>query len=138
MRALGLVALLTLLLGVSVAVAWGTVGGSTAFRGPLPALEERWPAIYALVAVFAAAIAAAVFGRFGRALSPRLGALIVGAAWIGQWLVLSVAGWAIANELTGDVSGTFWVLGTGGPIQPFAAIVGLVVARRIWPPATPA
>lgn len=131
MRAVALVVGLTLLLGFSVALAWGIAGGDTAFRGPYPVLAERAFAIYGLVAILAAGITSAVFGVFGRELSVGGGAGIVFAAWLGEWLVLYLAGWAIANELTGEVSGTFWLLGTGGPIQPLAAFAGFLLGRRL-------
>jgi hypothetical protein len=122
---------LTLLLGATVGLAWGVAGGSIAFRGPYWALAEHGLAIYGLVAILAMAITSVAFHRFGRGLSLPTGALVVVAAWLGQGLVLYVGGRLIANEVTGVVAGLFWLLGTGGPIQPLAAVAGVLLARRL-------
>ena len=52
--------------------------------------------------------------------------------------MLYVAGWLIANDLPGHVSATFWLVGTGGPVQPLAALAGLAVARRLRSPVVSA
>jgi hypothetical protein len=138
MRAVALSVGLTLLLGTTVGLAWGIAGGTTAFRGPYRALAEDGVAIYGLVAVLAMAVTFVVFGRFGRGRSLPASALVVAAAWLGQGLVLYLGGWAIANEVTGDVAALFWLLGTGGPIQPLAAVAGVLLARRLEAPVAAA
>jgi hypothetical protein len=119
----------TLGLGATVGASWLLFGGSASFLGPIRALERWWPVIYASQAALAA------FGTFAyqRLAGPvpvaRL-APIVAAAWIGEFAVLYFAGTLFANELTGDIAGFFWLIGTGGPIQPLAALLGGWLALR--------
>lgn len=123
------VAVGTLGLGATVAASWLMFGGSASFLGPVRALESAWPAIYASQA----ALAAAGTFLYQRAAGPipiqRL-TLIVAAAWIGELAVLYFAGTLFAGELTSDVAWFFWLIGTGGPIQPLAAILGGWLALR--------
>ena len=72
--------------------------------------------------------------RPGSSSSPRLAelasfrqlALVVLAAWAGEWLVLLAGGRLFANELMPEFASFYWLIGTGGPIQPLAG-----AARRL-------
>jgi uncharacterized membrane protein len=121
--------LLTLGLGATVAVSWLVFGGSVAFRGPVRVIEELWPLIYGSQALLAAAGTYWLAGRAALMTTRHLIGLVI-AAWVGEWLVLLVGGRLFANELVPDVSWFFWLIGTGGPIQPVAAVVGGLVALR--------
>ncbi len=133
-RAWFAVPLLTLGLGATVALSWLAFGGSAAFRGPLPALRDSWPAIYG----FQAVLAAAGTFWFARRAAPltvsRLVPLIV-AAWVGEWLVLFAGGRLIAGELGAEFAWFYWLIGTGGPAQPIAAALGGLLALRRPAPA---
>jgi hypothetical protein len=137
-RAATIVGLLTLALGGTVAVAWLAFGGSASFRGPIRALEDGWPLIYGGEAVFAAIVGFVaarslvdVFGRRG-----AMAAIL--AAWVGEFVVLLVGGRLIAGELLPEFSWFYWVIGTAGPLQPIAALLGLWLgARRGRTPQAP-
>jgi hypothetical protein len=131
------VAILTLGLGATVALAWFAFGGSAAFRGPLRALEDSWPLIYGAEAILAAA-GTYLYARIADPLPRTWLVAYVVAAWIGEYLVLLFGGRLLSGELTTDVSWFFWLIGTGGPIQPVAALLGGLVALRGRPPAVPA
>jgi hypothetical protein len=119
----------TLGLGATVVASWFLFGGSIAFRGPVRTLEESWPAIYASQAALAAG-GTFLYQRLAGPLPLARLAPIVGAAWLGELVVLRFAGWLFANELTGEVAGFFWLIGTGGPIQPLAALLGGWIGLR--------
>ena len=70
------------------------------------------------------------FGRRGAALA-------VLAAWVGELLVLFFAGTLFAGELVPEVSWFYWLIGTGGPLQPAAVILGMWLAGRRRPPQAP-
>lgn len=117
-------ALLTLVLGASVAASWLVFGGRAAFQGPDRVLRESWPAIYG----FQAALAAIALFVFARRQAVTIGArrllLLVVGAWLGELLVLTAGGTLLANELDPDIAWFYWLIGTGGPIQPAAAAIG--------------
>lgn len=120
MISLALVLPLTLILGSSVALAFIVVGRS--LHVALVVAREQAPLIYLLVAGFAAAVLFVV----ARPLAARLtlvglAALVIG-AWLGEWLVLALG--LIADEITLMNAHYYWLLATGGPLQPLAAFVG--------------
>lgn len=123
------VSALTLGLGATVAVSWFLLGGSVAFRGPIPVFRESWPAIYGFEAVLAA-VGLFMFVRLAPPQRPVRLALLIGAAWIGEFAVVFVGGTMFANELVPGVAWFYWILGTGGPIQPLAALAGGLLAIR--------
>ena len=124
------IAFLTLALGMTVAVSWFVVGGSAAYRGPMPVLRDSWLPLFALESVLAAGVVFA-FVSWNRERSwRRLVTLVIG-AWLGQLVVLTVAGTLFANELVPTVAWFYWLSGTGGPVQPIAAILGGLVAIRL-------
>jgi hypothetical protein len=128
-RWIGVAVALTLVLGATVALSWGLFGGSAAFRGPISVLRGSWPLIYGAQALMAAAIGAVLVQRLPR-LPVRTLMAIVGAAWLGEGLGLLVGGTALANELVPGVAGFYWLIGTGGPLQPAATLGGALIASR--------
>jgi hypothetical protein len=118
------VALLTLVLGMTVAASWLLFGGKAAFQGPDRVLRESWPAIYGFQSALAA-ISLFVFARRqARAIGARRLSLLVVGAWLGELLVLTAGGTLLANELDPEFAWFYWLIGTGGPIQPAAAAIG--------------
>lgn len=128
---------LTVVLGGTVAVSWLAFGGSASFRGPIRALEDSWPLIYGSQALFAAIVGfvAAPFlaGTFGR----RGAVLAILAAWVGEFFALFFGGTLLAGELVPEVAWFYWIIGTCGPLQPIAALVGASVTSRRPPPTQP-
>ena len=124
------IAVLTLILGMTVAVSWFVVGGSAAYRGPMPVLRESWLPLFGLESLLAAGVAFAFVSWTRERSWRRLITLIVG-AWLGQLVVLTVAGTIFANELVPTVAWFYWLIGTGGPVQPIASILGGLVAIRL-------
>lgn len=117
-------ALLTLVLGTTVALSWLIFGGRGAFLGPIRVLRESWPAIYGFQAALAA-IALFLFARRQAAtLRPSRLVLLVVGAWLGELLVLTAGGTLLANELDPEFAWFYWLIGTGAPIQPAAAAIG--------------
>jgi hypothetical protein len=119
----------TLGLGATVGASWLLFGGAASFLGPIRVLERSWPVIYAFQAVLAAG-GTFVYQRFAGPLPMARIALIVAGAWIGELIVLYFAGTLFAGELTSGIAWFFWLIGTGGPIQPLAALVGGWIALR--------
>ena len=121
---------LTVVLGGTVAVAWLAFGGTASFRGPIRALEDNWALIYGGEALFAGVVglvaARPLVDRFGRR---GAGAAVV-AAWVGEWFALLIGGRLLAGELMPEFSWFYWLIGTGGPLQPIAALVGLWLGSR--------
>jgi hypothetical protein len=85
LRFLAASAVLTVVLGCSVAVSFYVVGGSVASGGPY-VVSTEWPFIYPLLALFSGGV------FFTLALLQRGNSLIVEplviAAWLGEYLVL--------------------------------------------------
>ena len=124
------IAFQTLALGLTVAVSWFAVGGSAAYRGPMPVLRDSWLPLFGLESVLAAAVAFGFASRTGERSARRVVMLVIG-AWLGELVVLTVGGTIFANELVPTVAWFYWVIGTGGPIQPVAAIIGGVAALKL-------
>ena len=124
------IALLTLALGLTVAVAWTIVGGRVAWQGPMPVLRESWLPLFGLESLLAAAVAFGFVSWTGERSARRLVMLVIG-AWLGELVVLTIGGTIFANELVPTVAWFYWVIGTGGPVQPIAAILGGLVAVKL-------
>lgn len=124
---LPLVAVLTLALGLCVAASFFVVGGPVALFGP-GVIERAWPVIYPLQAVLVAVLLFVV----ARALRGRLAiaglVLVIVGAWLGQWVVL--ASGVLDGEVNPGIATYYWVLATGGPLQPIAAAAGGVIGLR--------
>ena len=127
LRRLALVPLLTLALGLSLALAYFLVGGTLAWVGPY-VLSRSWPVIYPLMALLAATVGFAAYRWTGREFSPRTIALLFLLAWLGEYLVL--ASRVLADELGPVTAAGFWLMATCGPLQPAAAMTGAWLARR--------
>jgi hypothetical protein len=115
---------LTLLLGSTVGFSWLASGGARAFGAPDRVLADSWPLIYGSQAILAAGLSWAFLSlRESRARPVRVSLVALG-AWIGELIALTLGGNLLANELVPEVAWVFWWMGTGGPIQPVAAIAG--------------
>jgi hypothetical protein len=124
------VGILTLALGLTVAVSWFVVGGSAAYRGPIPVLRELWLPLFGLEALLAAGCGFGFVSWLRERSWRRLVGLVI-AAWVGEFLVLLFGGTIFANELVPGVAWFYWLIGTGGPVQPIAAVLGGLVAMRL-------
>lgn len=115
---------LTVALGATVAISWIAFSGGAAFQGPARVLGRSWPWIYGSQALLAASFT----WSFIRTRSFRVRALhvvlLVLGAWTGELIALTAGGTLLANELDPDEAWIFWLMGTGGPLQPLAAIAG--------------
>lgn len=121
---------LTWVLGGTVAVSWLAFGGTAAWSGPVRALEEDWPLIYGSQALFAALVGFVVGPFLIKAFGSPGAVLAILAAWMGEFVALTFGGTILANELVPEVGWFFWLIGTGGPLQPVAAVIGAWLATR--------
>lgn len=137
LRTAAMVMALTVSLGGIVAVSWLAFGGSASFRGPLRALEDAWPLIYGSQAIFAAIVGFLAAPFLARAFGGRGAVLAILAAWVGEFFVLLFGGTLFAGELVPRVAWFYWLIGTGGPLQPIAALVGASITPRRRPPQAP-
>ena len=129
-RTTAVLLVLTVVLGGTVAVAWLAFGGSASFRGPIRALEDNWPLIYGGEAVLAGVVGFVAARPLVTMFGHRGAVAAVGAAWVGEWVALLVGGRLLAGELMPEFSWFYWIVGTGGPLQPIAAIIGLWLGSR--------
>ena len=118
---LTLIPALTLLLGLATAIAFYAVGGSLALQGPY-VLSQSWPLIYAVEAVLVGAAMFAAARLLRSAVDEPKLALLVIAAWLGEYVVL--ASGILADELNPANAIFYWLLATGGPLQLVAALLG--------------
>ena len=130
LRAAAILIALTLALGATVAIAWFAFGGSASFRGPIRALEDSWPLIYGSEALFAAVVGFVAGPFLAKALGRRGAAGAILTAWVGEFFVLLFGGTLFAGELVPEVAWFYWLIGTAGPLQPIASLVGLWLALR--------
>ena len=125
--------LLTLGLGATVAASWFIVGGSAAYRGPLPVVRDLWLPLYGMQGLLAAG-GTFWFARHAAPISSfALVALIVG-AWVGEWLVLLLGNTLFLGDPVLEFASFYWFVGTGGPVQPAAAALGGLLALRVERP----
>ncbi|MDP8903793.1 MAG: hypothetical protein M3N29_00495 [Chloroflexota bacterium] len=118
-----LVPLLTVLLGLCAAVSLFVFGAYDPTRVEA-VLAESWFLVYVVQALLVGLVlyvAARLLGA--RIDGAGLSAVIV-AAWIAELLVLAVGVFADVGQGNAVAD---WVLVTGGPIQPFAAITGALL-----------
>jgi len=137
LRQAAMVAALTVVLGGTVAVSWFAFGGSASFRGPIRALEDSWPLIYGSQALFAAIVGFLAAPFLAREFGRRGAVLAILAAWVGEFFVLFFGGTLFAGELVPEVAWFYWIIGTAGPLQPIAALVGASITSRRPPPQAP-
>lgn len=129
-RSTATIGALTLALGACVAVSWLAFGGTASFRGPIRALEDGWPLIYGSQALFAAMVGFVAGPFLVNAFGFRGAVIAILTAWIGEFVALTLGGTILANELVPEVGWFYWLMGTGGPLQPLAALVGLWLGSR--------
>lgn len=98
-------------------------------------LADRWLLIYASQALLAGLVGFALANRAPRTSMDGMG-LVVAVAWIGEGLVLTLGGTLLANELVPAVAWFYWLIGTGGVVQPVAAVVGAGIGRTSAPTAS--
>lgn len=125
----------TLALGGTVVVAWVAVGGVAVFQGPGEMSRTDGLLVIALVALSAAGVGALLAQYRPWPMAFDEVAAIGFAAWIGELLILLVAGRLIADEL-GRGAGTVvsvWLLATAGVVQPVAFAVGGMVGLHLRP-----
>jgi hypothetical protein len=125
-RHLATIALATLALGIAVTASWFAVGRGAAYVGLDPESMTR-PSrlvIYGVQFVLIALIGYALARTRLREEPMRTVALVMVAAWIGEGIVLSVAGGLVANELGPFNGWYFWLVATAGPLQPLVAVLG--------------
>ena len=123
---------LTLALGATVVASWAAVGGTEVWNGPWHAFRTSGLIVYAVEVLLAAAVTFVFVHLVPRRPTPGRLLLPVGAAWIGELAVLLLIGPLLANELEGPYVATFmWIIGTGGPVQPIAAVIGGLVSLRL-------
>ena len=135
MRVITLGIALTFALGFSLALAYFLVGGSLAWRGTY-VLGRAWPFIYTLVALLAAGTSALVAALVNRRLPMRHFTAALSLAWLGEYLVL--ASGVLDDDLTPANAFGFWLLATGGPLQPLAACSAATLVFRKGRDAGPA
>lgn len=124
---IALVTALTPALALTVLLSLFIVGGSVALRGP-SVVQHSWPIVYGIQAVLAAA-ALFVVARYGAGwLSARALLALVAAVWVSELLVVLLIHPILANELTPVSTVVYWLMATGGPLQPAAALVGGILA----------
>jgi len=130
LRTAATVLALTIALGATVAISWLAFGGTAAFRGPLRAIEASWPLIYGSQTSFAGVLGFISAPFLVRSFGHRGAVLAILAAWVGEFFALLIGGRLLANELVPETAPLFWIVGTGGPLQPIAAILGVWLRLR--------
>jgi len=124
--------LLTLLMGLTVAVSWITFSLRAFQAGPLPVLEASWPWIYGSQVLLVGALTFLVVHRSRRLVTPRRLAVLVLGGWLGELTVLTALGGVLlANEIDPGNAWWFWWWATGGPMQPAAAFTGGLLGVRV-------
>lgn len=124
-----LVLALTVLLGLTAASSFYLVGGAAALRGP-SVLQASWPVIYPLQSVLVGLVAWAtvrVVRRWlpGARLTAESVSVMVVVAWLAE--LLFVGSGILADDLSWTNGIAYWLMLTGGPIQPIAAIAGALI-----------
>lgn len=123
---------LTLALDATVVASWTAVGGSEVGTGPWHTFRTSGLVVYAVQVLLAAAVTFAFVRLAPRYQTPRRLLLLVGGAWIGELVVLLLVGSVLASEFKDpSVATSIWVLGTGGPVQPIAALIGGPVCLQL-------
>jgi hypothetical protein len=127
-RTLLAIGALSLALSSTVAVSWLVFGREMPIGNPLSALARPW--IYTSQALMAVAIGFVAARWIGSAAMRGRIVLLMFAAWIGELVLLTAFGTFVANELTPVVAWHYWLIATGGPMQPIAALIGGLAAAR--------
>lgn len=128
--------LLTLLFGASVTLAWLGAGAVDDVASGIPRITPGSAALQYILIALAAAIVAGLGVRGGwlpastarlPASTARL-ATIVTAAWLGEGLIFTLIGPALADEIRFTDAWLLWLVATGFGLQPLAGLIGGIVA----------
>jgi hypothetical protein len=119
---------LTVVLGVTVVMSWVAVRG-TVLNGPGPFLDPSWFAIWTIQAALAILVGFVLGRAWWRDVSTGTRGGLVAAAWLGELIVVTALAPLLAGELTPAHGPRTWLVATGGPIQPLAAMVGMLVGQ---------
>lgn len=121
--------LLTLLFGASVTLAWLGAGAVDDVASGIPRITPGSAALQYILIALAAAIVAGLGVRGGwlPASTARL-ATIVTAAWLGEGLIFTLIGPALADEIRFTDTWLLWLVATGFGLQPLAGLIGGIVA----------
>lgn len=125
-RILLTIAAFSLALSCTVAISWFVFGREMPIGSPLSALARPW--IYISQALMAVPIGLFAPRWVGPAATQGRMLLLIFAAWVGEPILLTALGTFVANELTPLVAWYYWLIATGGPMQPIAALVGGLAA----------
>ena len=130
------VAILTLGMGVAVAVSWFAFFRSLTSYGPEPEAMVQ-PARLAVYATQFAIIVPFSYwlGRTRLRIAPS-GTLarIALVAWLLEGVILTIIGAPlVANELDPDIAWYYWLAATAGPLQPAIAFAGSWLGARSGP-----
>lgn len=120
---------LTFLLGATVVVSWVAVRGPSILNGIGPWLHATWFVAWVIQALLAFGLMIVV-ERLAPSASRRAMIATILGAWVGEFLVASFVLSALVGELDVVHGPYVWLIGTGFGIQPAAAILGGLVARR--------
>jgi hypothetical protein len=120
------IAVLTLLFGVVVATSWLPFGRRAFGGAPEAVLASAWPLVYGPLVLLTAGIGFG-YAQRRRPTWRRAAGVVIG-AWLGELVVLSLAGGLLANEIGPLNAWFYWLLATGGPLQPAAGLLGVLVA----------
>ena len=121
------VVILTLGMGTAVAISWFAFASRYQSFGldPASVLTVTRLTVYGSQCLFVAAFAFLFTSRRLRAITPAQLAGLVGTAWVGEGIVLTLIGEPIvANELDPAIAWYYWLVATAGPLQPAAAFAG--------------
>ena len=132
-RHVATVGLLTLGLGLAVAISWFTFAAriQTYDLAPTTVLTPSRLAVYGSQFLLAGGFVHVVARRRLRGASLRALIAIVTAAWVGEGIVLTVIGEPlVANELDPAIAWWYWLVATAGPLQPVAGVVGGLIGLR--------
>lgn len=124
---------ITLALGATVVVSWTLVRGLSVFQGPGPFLDSSWYLIWAVQAGLAGLVGLMGGQTWGRETSGGSLVGLVMMAWIGELIVVTLLTPLLADELRPIHGAWVWLVATGGPLQPFVAVVGILVGRARTP-----
>ena len=103
--------------------------GRRAFGGaPEAVLADAWPLVYGPLVLLTAGIGFG-YARRRRPTWRRAAGVVIG-AWLGELVVLSLAGGLLANEIGPLNAWFYWLLATSGPLQPLAGLVGAILGER--------
>jgi hypothetical protein len=120
---------MTFLLGATVVASWVGVQGTGIINGPGPWLHETWFAVWAIQALLAFGLLVAVEWTAPSATDRAMVGMVL-LAWLGELVAAAVIATMVVGELDVVHAPYVWLVGTGFGLQPSAAILGGLAARR--------